>query len=536
VVKARRGIVRQRAVRLLGVWGGLCGLIGLGDAADRTDMPLTNAGGFARQWHWTYDAIHQVVLAGLTDRAVLNTKPMSRLEMAKVVAEAIGTITEEEGGRYAERRDVEDTLDRLLDEFQPELAALGVEAALAQGPPPGAVFVKPLAWLRTRIAGATHAARLEDSQGDVLPTGGSGRLDALSRGQLGDLFSATLHPELRMDEHGTQPQLLEEFAKLTHWGVEVGGGRESLWWGPGFHGSMLLSNNAQPFDLLKIGAAEPFTLPSVFSYLGPMKLTLVLGQLEAQRDFPHTKVGEMRVDVAPASFLELGFGRAVQFDGAGRHFRARDLPGILFTPGSDHPNSPLNGNSLFSADVTVRLANVGRYLPLFTDLELYAELGWDDTCCRDIWIPLRPGGIIGLYSPNLLGWAHTELRLEYAASSNIEFIHSIYTSGYAYKGQVLSHFMGTDGKDLYVRLSRWLRPDLLLGLEVDQAHIGPVAAGTVTLPREHRVATGLDLSYRVSKLVSLFGAYRFSTSDNLGSVAGRAQTTHLVRVDATLSF
>jgi hypothetical protein len=39
---------------------------------------------------------------------------------------------------------------------------------------------------------------------------------------------------------------------------------------------MLLSNNAQPFDLLTIGAAEPFTLPSVFSYLGPMKLTLVL--------------------------------------------------------------------------------------------------------------------------------------------------------------------------------------------------------------------------------------------------------------------
>jgi len=96
--------------------------------------------------------------------------------------------------------------------------------------------------------------------------------------------------------------------------------------------------------------------------------------------------------------------------------------------------------------------------------------------------------------------------------------------------------MGTDGKDLYGRLSRWLSPDLWLGLEVDQAHIGPVAAGTVTLPREKRVATGLDLSSRVSKLVSLFGSYRFSESHNLGSVAGRAQTTQLVRVDATVSF
>src|SRR5262252_7288062 len=134
MAQARRGAVRQRVVRLLGVLGGLCGLLSPGYAADRTDVPLTNAGGFARQWHWTYDAIHQVVLAGLTDRAVLNTKPVSRLEMARIVAEAIGTITGEEGARDAERRDVEDTLDRLLDEFQPELAALGVEAALAQGP------------------------------------------------------------------------------------------------------------------------------------------------------------------------------------------------------------------------------------------------------------------------------------------------------------------------------------------------------------------------------------------------------------------
>jgi hypothetical protein len=236
--------------------GGLCGLIGLGDAADRTDVPLTNAGGFARQWHWTYDAIHQVVLAGLTDRAVLDTKPMSRLEMAKIVAEAIGKITEE-GGRYAERRRVEDTLDRLLDEFQPELAALGVEAALAQGPPPGAVFVKPLAWLPTRIAGATHAARLEDSQGDVLPTGGSGRLDAFSRGQLGDLFSATLHPELRMDAHGTQARLLEDFGNLTYGGSPSGQAGSRSGGGRGFIGRCCSRTMPSPSTSSQSGPPNP---------------------------------------------------------------------------------------------------------------------------------------------------------------------------------------------------------------------------------------------------------------------------------------
>jgi hypothetical protein len=516
----------------------LCGLPSQPQAADRTDVPLWNVDGFAINWHWTYDAIKRLVLAGLTDRAILNTKPMNRLEMARIVAQAIAKITGDESGHYAERQDLEDTLYRLLDEFQPELAELGVEAALQQAPPPGFFHIKPLDKLQVRTAFAKKDAFLKNNQGDSFDEGVNGRLASFSRGQVGDFFSATLHPELRLeDEQKTNARLLEGYGKLTFHNVEVGGGRESLWWGPGFHGSMLFSNNAQPFDLVKIGAAEPFTLPSIFKYLGPMKLAFLVGQLEANRDFPHTKLAGMRVDLAPASFLEFGFGRVVQFDGSGRPpLRAIDYPRIVFGPGSDNPNSPLNGNSLFSADFTVRLSDVGRYLPLFKDLEFYGELGWDDTCCSDIWIPLRPGGIVGLYTPNLFGLAHTELRVEYAASSNIEFIHSIYTSGYSYKGQVISHFMGTLGHDFYIRIGRWFGPNILVGTNFDNARIGPVANGTLGLPREKHFAAGPDLSYRFSKNLTLFGAYQFSSSDNLGSVPGQNVTNHLLRVEATFSF
>src|SRR5262245_40781253 len=114
-----------------------------GHAADRTDVPLRNWSGFAIHWNWTYDAIKKLVLAGLTDRVVLNTKPMTRLEMARIVAQAITKITGDEGGQYADRRDLEDTLYRLLDEFQPELAELGVEAALQKGKHQGFFQIKP---------------------------------------------------------------------------------------------------------------------------------------------------------------------------------------------------------------------------------------------------------------------------------------------------------------------------------------------------------------------------------------------------------
>jgi len=507
-------------------------------AADRTDVPLRNWGGLAIHWHWTYDAVKKLVLAGLTDRVVLNTKPMSRLEMARIVAQAITKITGDEGGQYADRRDLEDTLYRLLDEFQPELAELGIEAALQQGKPPGFFQIKPLDKLQVQTAYSTEDYDLENNQGDAFEEGFNSRLATFSRGQIGDFFSATLSPELRINEKGSvNARVLEGFAKFTLYNVEAGGGRESLWWGPGFQGSMLLSTNARPFDLIKVGAAEPFMLPWIFQYLGPIKLTYFLGQLGSGGDFPHTKMTGLRLNLTPTSLLEVGFSRVVQFNGDGRPAVGfGDYIQILFGPGSDDPNSPLNNNTLLSMDFSLRLPNVSRYLPLFKDLEIYGELGWDDTCCNDIFIPLLPGGIIGLYSPNLFGSAQTELRIEYSATSKIQFNSGIYPSGYAFEGRVMSHFIGTKGNDFFVRIGRWFGPDVLVGLEFDLAKIGLVTAGGVSLPREKRYSAGLDLSYRFSKTLTLFGAYRFSSIDNLNSVSGVDSNNHLVRLEATFSF
>ena len=323
----------------------------------------------------------------------------------------------------------------------------------------------------------------------------------------------------------------------TQYNVEAGGGRESLWRGPGFNGSMLLSTNGRPVDLVKVGAAEQFTLPWIFEYLGPTKLTYFLGQLGSEGQFPHTKLTGLRLNFTPASFLEVGFSRVVQFNGNGRpSVGFSDYIQILFGPGSDDLNSPLNNNTLLSADFSLRLPNMSRYLPLFRDVELYGELGWDDTCCNGVLIPLLPGGIIGLYSPNLFGSAQTELRIEYAATSKIQFNSSIYADGYAFEGRPIAHFIGTRGKDFYVRIGRWFGPDVLVGLEFDRSKIGLVTAGGTNVPREKRYVAGLDVSYRFSKWLTLFGGYRFTRSDNQGSVPDLDIDNHLLRVEATFSF
>jgi len=206
----------RRVISFLLILSVVCALSSYGRAADRTDVPLRNWSGFAIHWYWTYDAIKKLVLAGLSERAVLNTKPMTRLEMARIVAQAIAKITGDEGGQYADRQDLEDTLYRLLEEFQPELAGLGVEAAIQQGKPPGFFQIKPLNKLQVRAAYSKENYDLENNQGDSFESGFNGRLATFSRGQIGDFFSATLSPELRMNEKGSvNARVLEGFAKFN---------------------------------------------------------------------------------------------------------------------------------------------------------------------------------------------------------------------------------------------------------------------------------------------------------------------------------
>ena len=74
------------------------------------NVPLRNFGGFAIFHHWSYDAVERLVLAGFADRTVLNTKPLTRIEMARIVAAAIEKVRDEDGPIRYRRRDLETTL------------------------------------------------------------------------------------------------------------------------------------------------------------------------------------------------------------------------------------------------------------------------------------------------------------------------------------------------------------------------------------------------------------------------------------------
>ena len=194
-------------------------------------------------------------------------------------------------------------------------------------------------------------------------------------------------------------------------------------------------------------------------------------------------------------------------------------------------------NILFSLDADLRLRNVNRYFLPARDLRIYGEFGWDDTCCDTSYIPLKDAisGLIGVQLLGLFGVDGLEARLEHARSSQLSFTHNQFYRGYWTRGEVISHFSGTEGRDYYARVTNRISPDLMLGLELNRALVGNTTFGALN-PQERRFGGGVDVSYRLYGSYSLFAQYQLAHVTNRNFRSGGDGLDHLFRVELTRAF
>lgn len=528
---------------LTGVWFSVC-LIHFAYTApllafDRNNVPLKNWGGFSIYRSWIYDALEKIVLAGLADQVLLNSKPLSRVEAARIVAQAVRRLEWDQYGDYNHRGYLEGLLYQLVEEFGPELAEIGVNTPLNRNGAAGFFTLRPLDHAEFGIGSASGSAKAVNSFGERLKKGASGRSTLDGRVQVGDFLSFYYQPGFSRDQDTSRGRLVSGYGKLTLANTELEVGRDSLWWGPGFRGSMSASNNALPLDQIRLSSAEPFRLPWFLGYLGPVKASLFVGKLEEDRDFSRAKVSGWRFGFAPSRYMEFGFNRMFQFGGKGRPtVNPGQYLGLLFSQGSDNPKNAQNVNNVMSFDGSFRIPDVQRYIVIARDAALYFDFGWDDTLFGLI-VPDKPGGIVGTYLAGIFGDPKLDLRIEYARTSDIQFTHSIYTSGFTNRGSVLSHFIGTRGDDLYARLTRWINPDLLVGFHLAKSHIGPTGNPLSTHVVQSQ-SYGFDISYRFSSNSAMFFGYDFARLKNENrknaSDNGPARNDSFFRVEFSRSF
>jgi hypothetical protein len=234
-----------------------------------------------------------------------------------------------------------------------------------------------------------------------------------------------------------------------------------------------MSNNVEPFTMIKITNPQPILLPWILRNLGLFRAEWFLTELEDSRDVPEAKLSGVRFNFKPHPAVELGISRVAMFGGRGMpRVDLNDYFKIFLARTEQDENNQLAG---FDASLLLPVETV---LPL-RSIKIYADAGGEDEAGG---FPSKWGELIGLQLNDIGKTGRTDLRIEYAdnqvsGKSGLFYNHSVYTSGYSYEGRVIGHHMGADSRDVSVELSHYLTEEMLVGLAYDrQTHFFPADA------------------------------------------------------------
>ena len=334
-------------------------------------MPLKSWMGFGRHWDWMYDSLRYLVTSGLAGRVVLNTKPMSRREMALIVADMVKRVQEHKVPGFLHRNDLQDVLLDMMKELSPELRALGLTGPGITGEIPKWFEFKPFEYIQIAGGYASNApTNIEDHNGFRLDKGINGNITGSSWLEMGGFLAGYIQPEGEVNQDTIRGRLIEGYGKLRGGPIELVMGKEALWWGPAYHGSMMISNNALPLPMVRLQTAQQVQIPwqPLRDMLGPLKFTWYLATLQdGGPNYLNSKVMGGRLDLTPVPWLELALDRSTVFDGSNR---TPYLPWYKYWQVPIHGNKPgteqdaAAGDNRFQFDADFRFANVQKYSAL----------------------------------------------------------------------------------------------------------------------------------------------------------------------------
>ncbi len=469
--------------------------------------------------HWSYEAIDKLIGQGLIDCAMISTKPVTRIEMARHIAEAI-----QKSQQLNEKNEITSAiLNRLTREFRAELITIGLIDDISIES-----FIKPVEDPYIRYVFADERPVLENQRGDTFYRNSNYRLGFISRMKFCDTVAFYFHPEFVDSSSGPESNvdLIEGYGKITFAKLEIELGKDSLWWGPGYHGSMLMSNNAEPFKIIKVSNPRPIQLPWIFRHLGPFKAVWFLSELEKNRTVPKAKLTGLRFNFKPHPIFEVGLSRTIIFDGSGRPSVGLKDYLDMFWPQSEQAEN----NQLAGFDVSLLLP-FDKKMPV-KSIRLYADLAGEDEAGG---LPAKWGTLLGMQLSDILLTARTDLRIEYANNRVAGFPNVFYNHGlyqYTYKGQIIGHHMGTDAHDLFLRLTHYLNENVIIGIEYDK-QVGRQVGSTPIDPFQTAEQLGFDLTFLSHSNCQIQTAYRFERLENYPLISG---DNHIFQLLFTYNF
>jgi hypothetical protein len=476
---------------------------------------------------------------GIIDQALLTPKPYSRREAARLVARAIERIRADKVGEDGRTAIAEPLLNRLMGEFRPELITIGTVKAHRDE---SIGLVRFGARAQTEVDGSFvgdgQTVRLRENRGgEYYANGVQNQTDVRGWVEVGDWAALMAQPKFISNRNalshgptlGAQTSLNDQSVylreaslKLTFWNVAVEAGRGTQWWGPGYHGSLLLTDHAFPLDMVKVGSDEAFRLPGPLKGLGEFKINSFLGQLEDDREFKHAKIFGLRLSYLPVSWLEVGATRLTQFGGQGRN---QSFPKTVVDCYKNPPNQTgqQDCNEQSMVDVRAKIPHVPYLVPFPAGMQFYGELGSEDKWSKVI--PSRAAYLVGLYIPQIFAKDTTDLRIEFADTDYTRrktsdhlvgtwYNNGNYISGMRQFGFPLGHHMDSDAIDLFIRTTRYLGDTVQLGSNLNYQERGKGQS-----VHETKKETSVDLTWWVNARTQIMVGYTFQHIKNPGQIS-----------------
>ncbi len=232
------------------------------------------------------------------------------------------------------------------------------------------------------------------------------------------------------------------------------------WWGPGWDGSLILSNNARPIPAITIDRTitDGFTTKWL-SWIGPWDVSVLFGRMESDREVPGAQLFGFRVNFRPIPSLEIGLSRTAQWCGEGRPCDL-DTFGKLLTgrdniggSGIDRDNEP--GNQLAGVDFRWAFEAFG------WPTAIYGQFIGEDEAGGFPSKYLGQGGIelSGTWRDRWsLRWfgelAIPKCRFFQSDDDfNCAYNHGVYQTGYRYRGRSVGHGSDNDSRILSTGLA-----------------------------------------------------------------------------------
>jgi Capsule assembly protein Wzi/PAP2 superfamily len=269
--------------------------------------------------------------------------------------------------------------------------------------------------------------------------------------------------------------LLDAYAGINLHGWQISFGNQSLSWGPGRGGSLLLSNNAAPFPMLRIVPVNAFEIPGVSKILGPFSVEQFVGRLEGHGGPSQPWIYGQKASLKPFRSLEFAYSRTTMIGGTGADpvTTANVLESVFGRVNSVTGSVP--GDSRTAIDWTWRLPHMNDWVTLYGEMEDDDDLIPLQNVAKSV---LRPG-IYFARLPSLPKWdVHFEWttstspgRASFQSHGYLNYWNLDYPDGYTNDGNLMGNVVGREGVTLQGWIRYWASPRHTLDFSWKQSRV-----------------------------------------------------------------